>query len=178
MSERSESNGCVSWTKSELFSKTIRARTNLRASSAPFGRGSKNQKFSLPFFFSSAGGVGGADKKMERKFLVLLRRFRLLKEQHYFNIFVCSFLRPHGECNTQAKMTSLPKLKWHPLVVPFGIFVTQICGGRNQIRHEGWGVPAYCCDPSSPWQKPLVEGTIGSIAEMVLAERYRSLKSE
>lgn len=34
---------------------------------------------------------------MERKFLVLLRRFRLLKEQSYFNIFVCSFLRPHGE---------------------------------------------------------------------------------
>ena len=38
-------------------------RSNLRASSAPFGRGSKNQKFSLPFFLSSAGGVGGADKK-------------------------------------------------------------------------------------------------------------------
>src|SRR3989344_417167 len=34
---------------------------------------------------------------MERNFLVLLRRFRLLKEQSYFNIFVCSFLRPHGE---------------------------------------------------------------------------------
>ena len=34
-----------------------------RASPAPYGRGSKNQKFSLPFFFSSAGGVGGADKK-------------------------------------------------------------------------------------------------------------------
>ena len=34
---------------------------------------------------------------MERKFLVLLRRFSLRKEQSYFNIFVCSFLRPHGE---------------------------------------------------------------------------------
>jgi len=34
---------------------------------------------------------------MERKFLVLLRRFRLLKEQSYFNIFVYSFLRPRGE---------------------------------------------------------------------------------
>jgi len=34
---------------------------------------------------------------MERKFLVLLRRYRLLKEQSYFNIFVCSFLRPCGE---------------------------------------------------------------------------------
>src|SRR3989338_8838074 len=43
------------------------ART-LRASSAPFGRGSKNQKFSLPFFFSSAGGVGGADKKWKGNF--------------------------------------------------------------------------------------------------------------
>src|SRR3989338_11695647 len=39
-----------------------------RASSAPFGRGSKNQKFSLSFFFSSAGGVGGADKKWKGKF--------------------------------------------------------------------------------------------------------------
>ena len=39
-----------------------------RASSAPFGRGSKNQKFSLPFFFSSAGGVGGADKKWKGNF--------------------------------------------------------------------------------------------------------------
>ena len=33
--------------------------------------------------------------------------------------------------------------------------------GIENTRHEGWGVPAYCCDPSSPWQKPLVEGTIG-----------------
>ena len=31
---------------------------------------------------------------MERKFLVLLRRFSLRKEQPYFNIFVCSFLHP------------------------------------------------------------------------------------
>jgi len=42
-------------------------------------------------------GCGGSRQKMERKFLVLLRRFRLLKEQSYFNIFVCSFLRLHGE---------------------------------------------------------------------------------
>jgi len=34
---------------------------------------------------------------MERKFLVLLRRFSLRKEQSYYNIFVCSFLRPHGD---------------------------------------------------------------------------------
>ena len=38
-----------------------------------------------------------AEKEMERKFLVLLRRFRLRKEQSYFNIFVCSFLHPHGD---------------------------------------------------------------------------------
>src|ERR1051326_2749249 len=38
-----------------------------------------------------------AKKEMERKFLVLLRRFSLRKEQSYFNIFVCSFLRPHGD---------------------------------------------------------------------------------
>jgi len=41
--------------------------TNLRASSAPYGRG-QTQKFSLPFFFSSAGGVGGADKKWKGNF--------------------------------------------------------------------------------------------------------------
>jgi len=29
---------------------------------------------------------------MERKFLVLLRRFRLRKEQSNYDIFVCSFL--------------------------------------------------------------------------------------
>jgi DNA-binding XRE family transcriptional regulator len=40
----------------------------MRASSAPCGRGSKNQKFSLPFLFSSAGGVGGADKKWKGNF--------------------------------------------------------------------------------------------------------------
>jgi len=33
--------------------------------------------------------------------------------------------------------------------------------GIENTRHEEWGVDAYCCDPSSPWQKPLVEGTIG-----------------
>jgi hypothetical protein len=41
-----------------------------------------------------------AEKEMERKFLVLLRRFSLRKEQSYFNIFVCSFLRPHGDRGT------------------------------------------------------------------------------
>ncbi|MEK7597992.1 MAG: IS30 family transposase [Patescibacteria group bacterium] len=33
--------------------------------------------------------------------------------------------------------------------------------GIENTRHGDWGVAAYCCDPSSPWQKPLVEGTIG-----------------
>src|SRR3989338_574769 len=41
--------------------------------------------------------AGGKTKKISSTFSVLLRRFRLLKEQSYFNIFVCSFLRPHGE---------------------------------------------------------------------------------
>src|SRR3989344_7429014 len=34
---------------------------------------------------------------MERKFLVLLRRFSLRKEHYYFIIFDCSFLRSHGD---------------------------------------------------------------------------------
>jgi len=38
-----------------------------------------------------------AEKEMGRKFLVLLRRFSLRKEQSYFSIFVCSFLHPHGD---------------------------------------------------------------------------------
>jgi IS30 family transposase len=33
--------------------------------------------------------------------------------------------------------------------------------GIENTKHEEWGVNAYCCDPSSPWQKPLVEGSIG-----------------
>ena len=52
------------------FFRTLRLRgeANGRTSSAPFGRGSKTQKFFLPFFFSSAEGVGGADKKWKGNF--------------------------------------------------------------------------------------------------------------
>ena len=39
----------------------------MRASSAPFGRGTKPKIF-LPFFRFSAGGVGGADKKWKGNF--------------------------------------------------------------------------------------------------------------
>jgi len=60
-----------------------------------------------------------AEKEMERKFLVLLRRFSLRKEQSYFNIFVCSFLHPHGDrgassrclvvtLNSMASMAKVP----------------------------------------------------------------------
>jgi IS30 family transposase len=38
--------------------------------------------------------------------------------------------------------------------------ITMDRGIENQ-RHEQFKVPAYFCDGSSPWQKPLVEGTIG-----------------
>jgi hypothetical protein len=38
-----------------------------------------------------------AEKEMERKFLVLLRRFSLRKEHYHFITFGCSFLRPHGD---------------------------------------------------------------------------------
>jgi transposase, IS30 family len=33
--------------------------------------------------------------------------------------------------------------------------------GIENTRHEQYTVSTYFCDPSSPWQKPLVEGTIG-----------------
>ena len=72
----------------------------MRASSAPCGRGSKNQQFSLPFFFSSAGGVGGADKKWKGNFW-----FCFAVSDYKMNICIiafvilssCSFLRPHGD---------------------------------------------------------------------------------
>ncbi len=38
-----------------------------------------------------------AEKEMERKFLVLLRRFSLRKEHYHFITLDCSFLRPHGD---------------------------------------------------------------------------------
>jgi len=38
-------------------------------------------KIFLTFLIFLGGGCGGSRQKMERKFLVLLRRFRLLKEQ-------------------------------------------------------------------------------------------------
>ena len=56
----------------------------------------QNPKHFLTFLISSTGSVGGAEK-MERNFLVLLRRFSLRKEHYYFIIFDCSFLRPHGD---------------------------------------------------------------------------------
>lgn len=33
--------------------------------------------------------------------------------------------------------------------------------GIENRHHERFGVPAYFCDPHAPWQKPLVEGSIG-----------------
>lgn len=33
--------------------------------------------------------------------------------------------------------------------------------GIENRGHEHWGLPAYFADPHSPWQKPLVENTIG-----------------
>ena len=57
--------------------------TNLRASSAPCGRNAKPKNF--PYLFSFfGGGCGGSRQKMERKFLVLLRRFRLQNELSLF----------------------------------------------------------------------------------------------
>src|SRR3989338_8102818 len=61
-----------------------------------------------------------AEKEMERKFLILLRRFRLRKEQSYFNIFVCSFLHPHGDRGASSRR----------LVVVLG-FVASFTGRGN-----------------------------------------------
>ena len=56
------------WLETKSYARDCVVKRMARASSAPFGRGSKNQKFSLPFLFSSAGGVGGADKKWKGNF--------------------------------------------------------------------------------------------------------------
>jgi DNA-binding XRE family transcriptional regulator len=48
----------------------------IRASFAPYGRENKTKKF-LTSPFPSAGGVGGAEN-IERKFLVLLRRYYIV----------------------------------------------------------------------------------------------------
>ncbi len=59
--------------------------------------GEANQKIlSFISFALRRGGLGGAAKN-DKDFLGLLRRFSLRKEQSYFNIFVCSFLHPHGD---------------------------------------------------------------------------------
>ncbi len=59
---------------------------------------SRVQKPKISLHFSRASSpLREAEKEMERKFLVLLRRFSLRKDQSYFNIFVCSFLHPHGD---------------------------------------------------------------------------------
>ena len=97
----------------------------MRASSAPCGRGSKNQKFSLPFFFSSAGGVGGADKKWKGNFW-----FCFAATDYEMNICIisfvvlwsCSFLRPCGETRRFLSMFS-GSLK--PLWLRLLVVVTQ-----------------------------------------------------
>lgn len=40
--------------------------------------------------------------------------------------------------------------------------------GIENINHQKFGVPAYFCDPGSPWQKPHVESSIGLIRRWFL----------
>ena len=46
----------------------------------------QNPKIFLTFLLFLGGGCGGSRQKMERKFLVLLRRFRLQNEHLYYSI--------------------------------------------------------------------------------------------
>src|SRR3989344_5567338 len=75
----------------------LRGDANQCASTALADSCGQKPKIFLTFLLFLGGGRGGSRQKMERKFLVLLCRFSLRKKQSYFNIFVCSFLRPHGE---------------------------------------------------------------------------------
>src|SRR3989339_113987 len=69
-----------------FLSKQIRLTTNLRASSAPLRSREQKPKMFLTFLLFLGGGCGGSRQKMERKFLVLLRRFRLRNEYLYYSI--------------------------------------------------------------------------------------------
>lgn len=40
--------------------------------------------------------------------------------------------------------------------------------GIENINHQKFGVPAYFCDPHSPWQKPHIESSIGLIRRWFL----------
>ena len=52
----------------------------------------------FPSIFRFSAGGGGSRQKIERKFLVLIRRYSLRKEQYlYFSTFGCSFFRLCGE---------------------------------------------------------------------------------
>ena len=64
--------------------------------------------------------------------------------------------------------------------------------GIENRGHEEYGVPSYFCDPHAPWEKPLVEGTIGlsrrwfwpkgtsldTVSEEELQEGFRILNSK
>jgi len=71
----------------------------MRASSAPCGRGSKNQKFSLPFFFRlSAVGVWGADKKWKRNFWFCFAFWKLHNGKQSIHIEApCSVIKRRSE---------------------------------------------------------------------------------
>ena len=95
---------CAHWSfaeeevlNSKLCSNLFRTANGLIARLIRSLRSRANPKIFLTFLLFFGEGCGGSQQKMERKFLVLLRRFKLWKEQSYFNIFVCSFLRPCGE---------------------------------------------------------------------------------
>jgi hypothetical protein len=65
---------------------------------SPCGRGSKNQKFSLHFLFSSAGGVGGADKKGKYQITkVEPRHTKFFKE---WRAQICMCLPPPSRAHT------------------------------------------------------------------------------
>lgn len=63
------------------------------------------------------------------------------------------------------KISSLKpdEMKKAVISIQQGIVVKTIVFDRGieNRSHEQFGIPSYFCDPSSPWQKPLVESSIG-----------------
>lgn len=64
--------------------------------------------------------------------------------------------------------TKIASMSYHQMTIAVQSFAEQVNmnsttadNGIENKGHEAWGVPAFFADPHSPWQKPLVENSIG-----------------
>lgn len=64
--------------------------------------------------------------------------------------------------------TKIPSMSYHHMTAAMQIFLTQANmittttdNGIENRGHRDWGVTTFFADPHSPWQKPLIESSIG-----------------